>query len=226
MENPTQPNSDGAAPKLTNTEALSILANCLAQSFQANREWEKFARGLPDQAADQQAELAALIAAEAWLDALPQPVAFAPQDGRPAVSIREGLADMNKRLYEAAENLGGGCLADELESLARLASRLTSTELSEVSTLDLEGELLRRGCACVVITPDDVREQWRTNQDADDADEPAPTDKEIRNALCFVQRRLERTIHENEPSFEWGATSDACEWITVARRDDKKGGAK
>lgn len=104
MKNPTQPNSDGTTPKPTNTEALSILAGCLAQSFQANREWEKFARGLPDQHADQQAELAALKAAEAWLDALPQPVEFAHQDGRISAADREAYALIRSLISEGHEN--------------------------------------------------------------------------------------------------------------------------
>jgi predicted ATPase len=94
------------------------------------------------------------------------------------------------------------------------------TNKSESTTLthnltdtQLENELRRRGCAVVVITPADVIEQWQTNQDADATEGPAPTEAEAASALRQVQRMLDRTVHENEPAFEWGPASDACELI-------------
>ena len=92
-----------------------------------------------------------------------------------------------------------------------------SKPFSEASTTELENELRRRGCAVVVITPDDVTEQWRTNQDADETEEAEPTEAEAVSALKQVQRMLDRTVHENEPAFEWGPASDACELIRRRR---------
>lgn len=93
----------------------------------------------------------------------------------------------------------------------------------EASTAELFQELRRRGCAVVMIDADDVREQWRTNQDADGTNEPGPTDAEALAALGRVQRYLERTVYENELCFEWGPTSDACNMIARWR---KEGGSK
>ena len=93
----------------------------------------------------------------------------------------------------------------------------------EASTAELFQELRRRGCAVVMIDADDVREQWRTNQDADGTNEPEPTDAETLAALRLIQRYLDKTVHENEPAFEWGPASDACELIAIWR---KEGGSK
>ena len=48
----------------------------------------------------------------------------------------------------------------------------------EASTAELYNELRRRGCAVVMIDADDVVQHWRTNQEADNTTEPAPTDAE------------------------------------------------
>lgn len=45
-------------------------------------------------------------------------------EGRERIAVRDGLAEIHARLYEAADNLGGGALAGELESVARLAAKL------------------------------------------------------------------------------------------------------
>ena len=96
----------------------------------------------------------------------------------------------------------------------------------EASTAELFQELRRRGCAVVMIDADDVREQWRTNQEADETNEPEPTEAETIAALRLIQRLLDRTVYENEPAFEWGPVSDACEWIATARREKTEGGSK
>lgn len=96
---------------------------------------------------------------------------------------------------------------------------MSRADLSDLTVAQLENELRKRGCAVAVISPEDVREQWQVNQDADETDEPEPTEAELRAALRFVQRRLDRTVHENEPSFEWGPTSDACEAVREMRQE-------
>ena len=89
----------------------------------------------------------------------------------------------------------------------------------EASTAELYNELRRRGCAVVMIDDHDVVQQWRTNQDADGTTEPAPTETETRAALCWLQRQLEKTVYENDPSFKWGPTSDACDMIARWRKE-------
>ena len=91
--------------------------------------------------------------------------------------------------------------------------------ISEASLSELENELRRRGCAVAVITPADVVEQWKTNQEADKANDPLPTIEETLSALRFIQRYLEKTVYENEPAFEWGPASDACELIAAWRKE-------
>jgi len=91
--------------------------------------------------------------------------------------------------------------------------------ISEASLSELENELRRRGCAVAVITPADVVEQWKTNQEADGANEPEPTAEETFAALRLIQRYLEKTVYENEPAFEWGPASDACELIAAWRKE-------
>lgn len=93
--------------------------------------------------------------------------------------------------------------------------------LANVPTSELIGELRRRGCAVAVITPADVIQQWKTNQEADEANEPEPTDEETFAALRLIQRYLEKTVFENEPAFEWGPASDACELISAWRKEGK-----
>ena len=93
--------------------------------------------------------------------------------------------------------------------------------LSEASINELETALKIKGCAVVVIAPCDVMEQWKINQDADEKDEIAPTDCEIHSVLRLIQCYLEKTIHENDPCFEWGAISDACEIISNWRKEIK-----
>lgn len=76
MENQNQPTSEGTKPthNMTDAEALRILASCLSQSLEANREWRKFVRPGSQEEADQLAELRELEAAETWL-AKPEPTA-------------------------------------------------------------------------------------------------------------------------------------------------------
>jgi predicted ATPase len=88
----------------------------------------------------------------------------------------------------------------------------------EASDVELENELRRRGCAVVVVTPDDVIRQWRSNMDADNVQSPDPTEGEARRALAVIQRMMDRAVHESDPCFKWGATSDACELIVISRR--------
>jgi predicted ATPase len=100
----------------------------------------------------------------------------------------------------------------------------------EASDVELENELRRRGCAVVVVTPDDVIRQWRSNMDADNVQSPDPTEGEARRALAVIQRMMDRSVHESDPCFQWGATSDACELIVIFRRfrqqehEERKGG--
>jgi hypothetical protein len=89
----------------------------------------------------------------------------------------------------------------------------------EASTTELYNELRRRGCAVVMIDADDVAQQWRTNQEADNTTEPAPTDAEAHASLRVIQRHLEKTVHENDPCFEWGPASDACDMIARWRKE-------
>ena len=84
---------------------------------------------------------------------------------------------------------------------------------------ELVNELRRRGCAVAVITPEDVINQWKTNQDADGACAPDPTKKETFAAMDLIQRYLEKTVFENQPAFEWGPASDACELIAAWRKE-------
>jgi hypothetical protein len=89
-----------------------------------------------------------------------------------------------------------------------------------LTDIQLENELRRRGCAVIVISPGDIREQWEVNQDADENPDPCPpTDAETEDALRQVQRLLDKTVHENEPAFEWGPMSDACVMISAKRRE-------
>lgn len=64
--------SEGTTPT-HNDEALRILASCLSQAFESNREWRKFCDEGQERA-DQEAELAELKKAEAWIAALPERV--------------------------------------------------------------------------------------------------------------------------------------------------------
>jgi len=96
----------------------------------------------------------------------------------------------------------------------------------EASTAELENELRRRGCAFVIITPADVREQWEVNQDADgdDADPCPPTDAEVEAALRTIGAELADCLYDN---YGAGPTSEACEIISERRRQAKgKGDAK
>ena len=74
MENPNTPTPSGTSPGAASAgsgqetaEALRILASCLSQAFEANREWRRFA-AKGQERADQEAELAELERAQAWLD--------------------------------------------------------------------------------------------------------------------------------------------------------------
>ena len=80
MENPNTPTPSGTSPGAASAgsgqdhnEALRILASCLSQAFEANREWRRFASNGQERA-DQEAELAELERAEAWLASLPDNV--------------------------------------------------------------------------------------------------------------------------------------------------------
>lgn len=74
MENPNTPTPSGTTPGAASAgsgqetaEALRILASCLSQAYENNREWRKFCQD-PIERADQDAELAELDKAQAWLD--------------------------------------------------------------------------------------------------------------------------------------------------------------
>lgn len=149
--------------------------------------------------------------------------------GATLAAVRDGLAELNRRLYDLADLLdsGGREWREETESVARLAKdvetdvleaiRKKEVWLEALTVAQLEKELRRKGCAVAVISPADVIEQWQTNEDADETQGPAPTEGEAASALRQVQRALDKTVHENEPAFEWGPASDACELIRRRR---------
>lgn len=93
------------------------------------------------------------------------------------------------------------------------------TDINKLSELNLINELSKRTCAFVTIGHRDIVDQWKINQDADGTNEPAPTKKETEAALILVQRYLEKTVYENDPSFEWGPASDACKLIRNWRKN-------
>lgn len=88
MENQNTPTPSGTSPGAASAgsaqdhnEALRILASCLSQAFEANREWRRFAADGQERA-DQEAELTELERAEAWLAALPERFLIIPaQEG-------------------------------------------------------------------------------------------------------------------------------------------------
>ena len=94
----------------------------------------------------------------------------------------------------------------------------------QASAAELENELRRRGCAVAIVSPSDVLEQWKENQEADNTNHPEPTEGEIWGALVVIQRMIDRSVYESDPCFTWGPASDACEIIMFRR--NKKGGSK
>jgi hypothetical protein len=203
---------------------------------------------------------------------------------KPHLATLSGIASA---LYDQAEEMGGGCLAEKMESFARklnavcheienkapavnpanktaaaalaviigvLAEAIENNreqkrfaadpeiydtlanELKELNTAlawakanaacpgkaatvtQLENELRRRGCAVAVITPEDVLEQWKVNQDADETDEPEPTQEETAAALRTIGAELADCLFDN---YGAGPTSEACELIAAWRKEGK-----
>jgi hypothetical protein len=129
MENPTQPTSEAtpATHHLTDAAALTILASCLSQSFESNREWSKF--GLDkDERACQEAELRDLEAAEAWL-------------AKPATTDKQTLA-LETALRICKGDGAHALTPDEVDEVAYQLGRFLRRTL---------------GCFAPVITPNDVR---------------------------------------------------------------------
>lgn len=71
---------------------------------------------------------------------------------------------------------------------------------------------LELGCAFLIVSPEDVREQWQINMDADETEGDEPTEAEIARALESVHESL-----QNNAVFDWGPASEACELIRCAR---------
>lgn len=132
----------------------------------------------------------------------------------------EAIEAVNRRLYTLVdEALGDSFSGNEVESCARALSyvqeALETKVLTTATDADLNAELRRRGCAFVIITPADVREQWKINQDADEGDEPEPTHEEAADALRTISKYLADCLFDN---YGAGPTSEACELISERRR--------
>lgn len=82
--------------------------------------------------------------------------------GTSPAAVRDGLAEINRRLYEAADNLGGGALADELESVARLAARLhADAEKATDPTPTPTPEQIRKAAAQIL---DMIENAWKPRE--------------------------------------------------------------
>jgi hypothetical protein len=143
----------------------------------------------------------------------------------------EAIEAVNRRLYALADDdLGDSPAGEEAESCARALSYVQEAletkapNLTRTTDADLSAELRRRGCAFVIITPADVLEQWKINQDADETDEPEPTHEEAADALRTISKYLADCLFD---CYGAGPTSEACELISERRRQaDGKGDAR